>query len=229
MQNLEIEPAVSNGLYRNGGTRHELSYDKPPGGEWGWGNHTRIASYFKHQLKYVFVALHLPILVPNHTFPEKLLMTLMNFCVKYYINFHFSTSMIENVCIIYFHHFKIRIQSHILFSAFLFNDSQAFFFLYLTYLLLYLDLFENHIYHRNVDLIGIWQLKRAIFFTDVRKQIHDKYVHYLINTLTDFKNLIKSLLTFNKHLKLYKLGGRAERCGSEDIRLSAMPQTKFSI
>ena len=47
----------------------------------------------------------------------------------------------------------------------------------------------------------------------VRKKIHDKY----------------SLLAYYKHLKLKKLGGIAERCGTEDIRVKCnAPNTVYN-
>ena len=44
-------------------------------------------------------------------------------------------------------------------------------------------------------------------------------VHHVIDTMTSPKNRTNSLLAYIKHLKLKKLEGRAERCGTEDIRV----------
>ena len=49
--------------------------------------------------------------------------------------------------------------------------------------------------------------------------MHDKYVHVVIDTMSYPKNQTNSLLAYYKHLKLKKLGGRGEMCGTEDIRV----------
>ena len=70
-------------------------------------------------------------------------------------------------------------------------------------------------------LIGIQTtiLQAANKYVYVRKKIHDKYVHVMIDNMTSPKNQTNSLLAYTKHLKLDKLEGRAERCGTEDIQV----------
>ena len=60
-------------------------------------------------------------------------------------------------------------------------------------------------------------LPAASKYVYVKKKIHDKYVHVVIDTMTSPKNRTYSLLGYNKHLKLKKLGGRVETYGTEDI------------